>query len=251
MPALRVCADPNNLPYSNRREEGFENRIADLVASELGMRVEYYWWPHRRGFIRQTLRAGECDVIIGVPASLDAVLTTRPYYRSTYAFVQRSDAPRHVVSLDDPQLRTLSVGVHLIGDDYSNTPPAHLLGRRGIVRNVRGYTVYGDYSLPSPTARLVEAVATGEVDVALAWGPIAGYFARRQPVPMMVTPIDPAEVPADHPVTFDIGIGVRRGDRELRDRLDAALRRRRADIDSVLVRYDVVPAPSPGQAAAR
>src|SRR5215203_3700431 len=144
---LRVCADPNNLPYSNERQEGFENRIAELVAREMKAELRYVWWAQRRGYIRSTLRAGLCDLFIGMPTGLDMVLVTRPYYRSTYAFVTRRDGPR-ITSFDDPRLKRLRVGVQIIGDDFANAPPAEALAHRGIVRNVRGYSVIGDYRDP-------------------------------------------------------------------------------------------------------
>src|SRR4051794_18761124 len=143
-PALRVCADPNNLPYSNSRHEGFEDKLATLVARDLGRPVEYFYWAQRRGFVRNTLKARKCDVIMGIAAGVGPVVTTQPYYRSTYVFVARSSGP-DIRSLDDPRLHRVKVGVQLIGDDFSNTPPATGLTRRGIVRNVRGYTIYGDY----------------------------------------------------------------------------------------------------------
>ena len=237
--ALRVCADPNNLPFSNDRLEGFENRLADLVARELGATVEYTWRPQRRGFIRNTLRAGACDVVMGVPSSFELALPTRPYYRSTYVFVYRRDAGIRVASFDDPALRTLRVGVHLVGDDGANTPPAHALASRGIVANVAGYTLYGDYSQPNPPARLVEAVARGEVDVAVAWGPLAGYFARRQPVPLEIVPVTPEIDLPFLPFVFDISMGVRREDVALAEELDAVLLRRAADIDALLDEFGV------------
>jgi mxaJ protein len=163
---LRVCADLNNLPFSNERREGFENRLAELVARDLGARLEYVWWAQRRGFIRNTLAAGECDVVFGVPSRFERVLPTAPYLRSSYVFVSRDTLAPPLTSLDDQRLRTLRIGVHLIGDDYTNTPPAHALARRGIVRNVAGYTIYGDYREPNPPARIIEALGRGEIDVA-------------------------------------------------------------------------------------
>lgn len=235
---LRVCADPNNLPYSNQRGEGFENKLAELVAKDLGARVEYTWWAQRRGYVRNTLRAGKCDVLMGVPTGFELALVTRPYYRSTYAFVSRRTTPR-VTSLDDPALHKLRVGVQLIGDDFANSPPAAALTRRGIVTNVKGYTVYGDYREPNPPSRIVRAVETGEVDVAIVWGPLAGYFARRSPVPMRVDPVSP-EIDLPYlPFVFDIALGVRRGETAFRDRLDDVLRRRKEEIDQLLARYGV------------
>lgn len=235
---LRVSADPNNLPFSNARGEGFENKLAALVARELHAKLEYVWWPQRRGFVRETLDSGRADLVIGVPAGFDRLLTTRPYYSSTYVFVYRRDAfPVH--SFDDPALRIMRIGVQMIGDDFSNTPPAHALAMRGHIENIRGYTVYGDYAEESPASEIVRAVARNEIDVAVAWGPLAGYFASRQKVPLEVTPVSPPSDGPQLPFTFAIAMGVRRGDRELRRELDAVLVRCRAEIDSILAGYAV------------
>jgi mxaJ protein len=147
---LKVCADPNNLPFTNQKLQGFENELADLVARDLHATVRYTWWPQRRGFIRNTLRAGACDVVLGIPSSFELALATRPYYRSIYVFVSRKDRGIDVRSFDDPVLKTLRIGVQMIGDDGNNAPPAHALANRGITGNVVGYTVYGDYSQPTP-----------------------------------------------------------------------------------------------------
>jgi mxaJ protein len=239
VPELRVCADPNNLPFSNEREEGFENALAGLVAQDLGWRLGYVWWAQRRGFVRNTLRAGLCDVVMGVPAGYDLALTTRPYYRSTYVFVTRRDGGPPIASLDAPALRQARIGIHLIGDDYANPPPAQALARRGIVGNVRGFTIYGDYSRPDPARALIDAVADGSIDVAIAWGPLAGYFAHRAAVPLDVVPVSPSvEIPFSMFV-FDIAMGVRRGDVALRDRLDGVIVRREREIRHALERWNV------------
>jgi mxaJ protein len=235
---LRVCADPNNLPFSNERGEGFENRIVAILAEELGARVEYTWWPQRRGFLRNTLRAGLCDLVPGMPNSMEGVRTTAPYYRSTYVFVTRAGGPG-IASFDDPVLHDMTVGVQLVGDDGWNTPPAHALSRRGLVQNVRGYTLYGDYSQPNPPARIIAAVAEGEVDAAVAWGPMAGYFAARQSVPLRVAPVRPQFDGPRLPMVWDIAMGLRKEDAALRQDIDAALRRRRADIEVILDAYGV------------
>ena len=241
---LRVCADPNNLPFSNERQEGFENRIAELVAREMKAELRYVWWAQRRGYIRNTLRAGLCDVFIGLPTGLDMVLVTRPYYRSTYAFVTKRSGP-HITSFDDARLKRLRVGVQIIGDDFANAPPAEALTHRGIVGNVRGYSVLGDYREPDPPSRIVRAVAKGEIDVAVVWGPLAGYFARRSPVPLRVVPVSP-EVDVPYlPFVFDIAMGVRRGETALRDTLDAVIVRRQRDIDRILADYGVPRADTP------
>jgi len=236
---LRVCADPNNLPFSNQRQEGFENRIAELIAREMNLTVEYTWWAQRRGFIRNTLRAGICDVVIGVPSSFELALTTAPYYRSTYAFVYRKNRGLNIRSFDDAILRNLKIGVQMIGDDAANTPPAHALSNRHIVENVRGYNVYGDYTQPDPPARIIEAVANGEVDVAVVWGPLAGYFAKRQRVPLEVVPVSPQIDLPYLPFVFDISIGLRRGDNWLKEQLEEILSRKRLEIESILDEYGV------------
>jgi mxaJ protein len=236
---LRVCADPNNLPFSNERREGFENKIAALVAREMHADVEYTWWAQRRGFVRNTLRANECDLVVGLPSSFELAQTTAPYYRSTYVFVYRTDRGLDIRSFDDPQLRTLKIGVQMVGDDFSNTPPAHALANRRIIENVRGYTVYGDYAEANPPARIVEAVARGEIDLAIVWGPLAGYFAPRQKVALEVVPVSPEIDPPYLPFVFDISMGVRRGDDALREELEQILVRRRAEIESILDEYGV------------
>jgi mxaJ protein len=238
-PVLRVCGDPNNLPFSNERREGFENKIAAVLADELHARLEYSWAPEWRGFIRKTLNAGRCDLLMGVPADNDRVLTTRPYYTSTYVFLTRRDRHLTIRSFDDPELRRLRIGVHFIGDDYVNPPPAHALARRHIVDNVVGYSIYGDYSKPDPPAELVHAVARGDVDVAVIWGPFAGYFGAREPVPMSVVPVRPAEDPPGLHFTFAIAAGVRRTDTVLRAKIDRALVRRHAAIERILRGYKI------------
>jgi quinoprotein dehydrogenase-associated probable ABC transporter substrate-binding protein len=236
---LRVCADPNNMPFSNEAEEGFENKLAGMVAQQFGKAVSYTWWAQRRGFIRHTLKAGDCDLVMGIPAQYDLVETTRPYYRSTYVFV--SQAARHLQldSIDDPQLRRLAIGVHLIGDDGNNTPPAHALGQQGIVDNVRGFMIYGDYREADPPARLIEAVENGEIDVAAVWGPLAGYAAKRSAVALTVTPIIASERFAPQQFQFDIAMGVRKGDHALRDRLNDFIAEHGAEIRILLQNYGV------------
>jgi mxaJ protein len=234
--ALRVCADPNNLPFSNVKEEGFENKIVALIAKDLGERVEYTWRPQR---IRTTLTAGICDLIPGVPNGLGMLQTTAPYYRSTYVFVTRSADKLALGSFDDVRLRTLRIAVQLIGDDGANSPPAHALARRGIIDNVRGFTVYGNYAQANPPARIIEAVANSDIDVAVVWGPLAGYFVPRQPVPLSIAPVHPEIEVSGLPMTFAISMGVRRGDSAFENSIDAVLVRERAVIVDILEHYGV------------
>jgi mxaJ protein len=236
---LRVCADPNNLPFSNEKLEGFENKLADLVAEEMHARVEYTWFAQRRGFIRNTLREKQCDIVMGVPSSFELAAVTRPYYRSTYVFVTRKRDNIQLRSFDDPVLRKLIVGVHLVGDDYANTPPAHAMSSRGMIDNVRGYTLYGDYNQPNPPARILDALVTGEIDVAIVWGPLAGYFAKHLSEEFVITPVSPQIDVPFLPMVFDIGVGVRREDAAFKVRVEEILERRRSDVDVLLAEYGV------------
>lgn len=244
---LRVCADPNNLPFSDARLDGFENKIIALVAAHLRVTPRYFWWAQRRGFVRNTLRAAKCDVWPGVATALDTMATTIPYYRSTYVFVSRPDEHLDISSFDDPRLKDLAIGVQMVGNDANNTPPAHALAARGITANVRGFMLYGDYRLPSPPHTIVDAVARRQIDVALVWGPIGGYFAAKESPPLRVTPVAAAR-DGVWPMQFDISMGVRKGNMALRDRLNAVIARDRGQIDAILDAYHVprAKASSPG-----
>lgn len=186
---LTACADPNNLPFSNKAGDGFENKLAQMIASDLHAKLHYIWWAQRRGYVRNTLNEHKCDFWPGIGSNVEMLATTRPYYRSTYMFVSRSSENLSGLTLDDPRLKKLKIGVELVGDDASNTPPAHALASRGIINNVHGYMLYGDYSKPNPPAEIVRAVERGDVDVALVWGPLGGYFAAQSPVPLRLDPV--------------------------------------------------------------
>lgn len=235
---LRIAADPNNLPFSNDRLEGFENKIAELIARELHLKIEYHWHAQRRGFFRETLKSGDVDLVLGVPAHFDMALTTEPYYRSTYVFVSRVDRKIHVSSFDDPKLRKLKVGVQLVGNDGVDTPPAHALAARGIVNNVIGFTLYGDYTQHDPPARIIDAVANGNVDIAVVWGPLAGYFAKQSKTPLELVPVTPDK---DGPLrfAFDVSLGISKREHELRDQLNKFLTDHRQEIDRILNEYNM------------
>ncbi len=230
---LLVCADPDNLPFSHQDGSGFENRIAELIAQDLGARLDYRWLPLRRGVVRKTLDTRLCDVLMGVPVDPAGVATTIPYYRSSYAVLTRADWGAPVSSFDDTRLRASRIGVPLIGADGAAAPPASALAQRGILDNVRGFPVYG----ASPVAqRMVEALATGQLDIAVGWGPAVGYYARRTKVPLdLVLARDETSAVE----SFSIAIAVRDDESELRDELSAALTRGRARIDAVLAEYGV------------
>ncbi|HEV8639600.1 MAG TPA: substrate-binding domain-containing protein [Methylomirabilota bacterium] len=238
---FRVCADPDNLPFSNQQQQGFENKIAELVARELGAPLSYYWWPHQRGLVRNTLRADQCDVLIGIPKGYDPVLWTKPYYRSAYVIAYHEKSGRQITTLDAPALRQLRIGVH------RNTPPEEALARRGILDNVVGYSLFYDPRGPTSErpSKLVTDLVVGTIDVAVAWGPLVGYFAKKLNVPLELVPLtgDPGV-----PLAFDISMGVKKGDQALKTRLEDVLDRRRVDIRKVLEDYGVplLPADAPG-----
>jgi mxaJ protein len=234
---LRVCADPDNLPFSNDQLQGFENKIAQVVARDMNASVRYTWHSQRRGFIRQTLKAGECDLVIGVPAGYELVLSTKPYYSSSYVFVYAKNKHLDLRSFDDPVLRKIRIGLHAFGEDGANSPPAHALGRRGIAGNVVGYTILD--TADSPPGKIIDAVAAGEIDVAIVWGPFGGYFAKRQPIEMEVAPVSSSTEEAFLPFTYDISMGVRRGDTAFKERVEGVLDRRRGEIRKILETYGV------------
>jgi mxaJ protein len=240
---LVVCADPDNLPFSRQDGSGFENRIAELVAQDLDARLVYRWLPLRRGVVRKTIGAGLCDVLMGVPADPAGVATTIAYYRSSYALVTRKDWGPPVSSFEDPRLRMSRIGVPLIGADGAAAPPALMLARRGILDNVTGFPIYDAVPVAQ---RMVDALASGQLDIAVAWGPTVGYYARLVKVPVVLAPAaDDASVPE----SFAIAIAVRNDERALREEINAALDRDRSRIDAILAQYGVPLLPLPGTVA--
>ncbi|MGH7625655.1 MAG: quinoprotein dehydrogenase-associated putative ABC transporter substrate-binding protein [Gemmatimonadaceae bacterium] len=240
--ALRVCGDPDNMPFSDSLRQGFEDKIADVIAKALGDSVTYIWWPHRRGFIRSTLSARMCDVVMGLPTGYDPVLETKPYYRSTYYVVSREDRHIMISSLDDPALRALKIGVNLIGEDYTNTPPSEALGARGMAKNVHGYSTF--YDPENSPNDIMNAVVNGKVDVALVWGPLAGYYAKLSPVPLRLTAL-PDSDSTGLQLAYGVALGVRHTDREFRDKLNEVLEQKRGEIQQILHEFNVPMLPIP------
>jgi len=236
---LRVCADPYDMPFSNSQGEGFENKIAQLVARDLNATVINYWWPSRRGVLRNSILGGFCDVMIQAPVGLDPVATTQPYYRSTYYFVFRADRGLQLRSLDDTILKRLKIGVNMIGYDYTNTPPAHALGSRGIV----GLVGFGNFLNPDPKADhpddIIKAVARDSIDVAIVWGPLAGYWAKQQPVPLALVALPDSDAVSGMPFAFSMAMAVRHRDKALKATLDSVIDRRHGEITEILRQYNV------------
>ena len=233
---FRVCADPNNMPFSNEAGQGFENKLAELMAAKLNAKLEYTWWSQRKSFVRNSLDEGKCDALMGVPSALDSVSATRPYYRSTYVFVTRRERHLHIVSLTDERLARLRIGIHVVGDDYA--PPAFALARRGITQNISGFSLFGEYGEMNPARKIVDAVDRGEIEVAIVWGPFAGYFSQTAKSPLDIEPVSPP-IFLGVPFTYDISIGVRKGNEELKNRLNDLLQSESAAVQQILAQYDV------------
>ena len=244
---IRICADPDNLPASNDKSQGFENKIAELLAQLWGSRLEYAWWPVRRGYFSRALNGRYCDIAITAPSGLDIAGVTKPYFRSSYVFVTRADRNLDITSLDDPRLKTLKIGVNLLNSDAENTPPAMALSSHGVVGNLVGFATFYSEGGERPQD-IITAVVDGTVDIAIVWGPVAGYFARDAATPLTLTPV-PDDSVSGMPFAFSFGMGVRRRDQELRDSLEKAIDSLQPQITTILKDYGVPLLPLPPDTA--
>lgn len=228
--ALRVCADGNNLPFSNQAGEGFENRIAEMMAEDLGLPLNYVWAPQIMGFVRNTLELRICDVIIGVASGYEFVQNTNAYYRSVYTVVAPENAGFAPSSLGDPSFNGREVGVVL------NTPPLLPLRRAGA--RLKVYMAQVDTRAMNPARDAVGDVAEEVTDAAVVWGPVAGYYASRQDPPLAVTPLDPRD-PENVRVDFRITMGIRRNEPQWKDWINDFIDRRQPEINEILASYGV------------
>jgi quinoprotein dehydrogenase-associated probable ABC transporter substrate-binding protein len=228
---LKVCADPNNLPFSDEGKDGFENKIAELIGAELGLKVDYVWFPQVIGFVRNTLRAHLCDLVMGTVAGDEVMQTTNPYYFTTYAMLYRSDRGFRIESLQDPQLAGLRLGV------VAGTPPADLLARYDLMSHTKPYALTVDTRAASPTHEMVQDVVDGTIDLGFLWGPIAGYYRKRDGLPLTLVPLK--SEPGAARMEYHIAMGVRANEPEWRRRLNAAILKRQEDITAVLRDYGV------------
>lgn len=229
---LRVCSDPANLPFSNDKKEGFENKIADIIAQELGVPVEYTWFPQVTGFVRNTLFAKRCDLVIGTGQGDEMMLNTNAIYSSGYALVYKPGTGLDGVdSLFDPRLQGKHIGV------VAGTPPANLIAKAGLMGLARPYQLVVDRRYDSPAEEMVKDIRSGEIAAGVLWGPIAGYFASKGGEPLTVVPLT-KDAKGNHMV-FRITMGVRQGDDLWKRQLNDIIRKRQGEIDKVLLGYGV------------
>ena len=229
---LRVCADPADLPFSNDKGAGFENKIAELLAQKLGVPVAYTWFPQTVGFVRMTLRANRCDLIMGVVAADELVQNTNPYYRSSYVVAYRTADKDRYSDLDSPLMQLARIGV------VAGTPPADILARKGLFAQVTPYQLLVDTRVDQPARKMIEDLAAGRIDAALIWGPIAGYWAAQQQVPIALTPI-PSDPRSGLRMDFRISMGMRPGEPEWKHKVNDLIRELQPQIQKILLDYHV------------
>jgi len=243
---LRVCADPDNMPSSNDKGEGFENKLASMIVKEWNSKLTYVWYPTRRGYFR-ILNGMYCDVAMEAPAGLDMAGATKPYFRSGYVFVTRQGSGlEDLSSLADPRLKKLKIGVNIYTSDAENSPPAMALSRYGVVGNLTGYSTFFSEGGSRPED-IINAVANKNVDLAIAWGPLAGYFSKKSTPPLVLQPLPDKDSLSDTPFRYSIGLAVRRRDKELRDSLQTFLDRHQPEIQALLKEYAIPTFPIPAE----
>ena len=230
--ALRVCADPAAMPNSNDKGEGFENKIAELIAADLGVHVQYEWFPQATGFVRNTLRAGKCDVIIGYPQGNDEVQTTNPYYKSAWALVTKQGSPlAGVKNFRDPALKDKKIGIQV------GAPPGNSMALNGLMGHARPYSLMEDRRYGSAPEKMIADLKSGEIDAAVLWGPVASYYAKKEDAAVSVTPLV-AENQGPR-LTFYITMGVRARDQEWKRKLNGLLAKHQDEINKILLSYGI------------
>lgn len=228
---LRVCADPHNLPFSNEAREGFENKVAEIVGADLQLPVSYVWFPQVTGFVRNTLRARECDLVMGAVSGDGIMDGTNPYYHTGYMLVTRTADGIAAKSVGDPALAAKKFGI------IAATPPTDLLLRHNLMGQTRAYALRVDTRISNPPSAMLQDLADGVIDVALVWGPPAGYAITREHLPLTAVFIEPE--PNAPRLDYRIAMGVRANEPEWRRRINQAIDKHKADIATVLAGYGV------------
>jgi quinoprotein dehydrogenase-associated probable ABC transporter substrate-binding protein len=228
---LRVCADPSNLPYSDNKEEGFENKIAERLAKDLNETLSFTWYPDSQGFIRATLGRHRCDVIIGTAADSGDLLTTEPYYESGYVLVYRTADKLNRTSLGDPALQGARFGL------VANTPPTDLMMKHNLLARSRFYPLVVDTRVDQPAHDMLKDLVSKAIDVAVIWGPYAGYYIKHDNLPLTSVPLD--QEASKFPMRFKIAMGVRYSDKLFRARLNDMLAKDKPAIQQILADYGI------------
>jgi quinoprotein dehydrogenase-associated probable ABC transporter substrate-binding protein len=234
---IRVCADPDNMPASNQKGEGYENKLAELIGKAWNSKVEYAWWPVRRGFFARALNGRYCDVAITAPTKLDLAAVTKPFMRSAYVIVYRKDSGLNLTSLSDTTFRRLRIGINLLNSDAENTPPAMALSTHGVVGNLVGFQTFYSEGGERPED-IINAVVDKKVDVAIVWGPLAGYFAKRAGAPLVMNVVE-SDSASGIPFAYSLGMATRRREKALRDSLQAVIDQHGPEIQQILKDYNV------------
>ena len=229
---LRVCADPRNLPFSNQEGEGFENKLAELLASKLQKKIDYMYFPQATGFVRMTLGAHRCDVIMGFPQGDDLVQGTNPYYRTAYALVSRQGSGlEDVTVLEDVRLKGKHIGI------VAGTPPATNMAVNGLMANAKPYPLMIDTRVDSSAETMIHDLNKGEIDAAILWGPMAGFYAKKANPQLHVTPL--VNEKTGPQLVYRIGMGVRRADQNWKRLLNRLIQENQGEINKILVEYGV------------
>jgi quinoprotein dehydrogenase-associated probable ABC transporter substrate-binding protein len=229
---LRVCADPHNMPFSTEQGEGFENKLAELFAAQLGKGLAYAWYPQAPGFVRNTLAAHRCDVLMGIPQGDDLVQVTNPYYRTAYALVLKTDSDLNGVdTISDPRLHGKRIGV------VAGTPPANNMAANGLMANARPYPLVVDTRVDSSGAAMMRDLAAGEIDAGILWGPLAGYFARSAGPEMKLVPL--VKEKGGPRLAYYISMGVRYADQDWKRLLNGKIAENQDAINKLLASFGV------------
>jgi quinoprotein dehydrogenase-associated probable ABC transporter substrate-binding protein len=229
---FRACGDPRNLPFSNDKGEGFENKLAELFATKLGKRLSYTYFPQATGFVRKTLGEYHCDIIMGFPQGDDQAQVTVPYYRTTYALVtKRGSGLEEVASIDDPKLKEKRIGI------VARTPPSTNMAMNGLLARAKSYPLFVDTRADSSAQAMMEDLTKGEIDCGILWGPMAGYYASKADPPLVVVPLTREKT--GPPMTFRIGMAVRPADQEWKRTLNKLIMENQAEINKLLISYNI------------
>jgi mxaJ protein len=230
---LRVCADPDNLPFSNAKGEGFENKLAELIADKFGMPLVYTWLPHITGHVSAMPDSSDCDILMGYAQGAGLIEDTNPYYRTSYVLLHRRDdqSLAGIESLADPRLKQKTIGI------VARTPPASIMAVNGLISNARPFESETDAGSESAAVQMIEAIASGKIDAGVLWGPVGGYYAQRSNVPLAVVPLV-KETVGPAPI-YGITMGVRPNEPEWKHRLNKLIAENQADINAMLAEYNV------------